>query len=558
MTRTTTDVLQTKLTVDGKEYSAGLKSAGGSLDKYERKTSKSLDHLRKNWIKYTAVATAALVVFRKLVKLGAEQELVERRLAFAVKSAGLEVASTTQHLQKYASALQKQSVFGDEAIISIQTMMIQLGELSGVELDRATRLTLDFASALGIDIKAAGILMAKAATGSTEALSRYGIVLDTNIPKSEKFAVLLDVMQKKFGGTAEAETGTLSGAISQATNAFGDLGEELGRMNSGVLKTAIKFWGQLAGRMADALATARETSNMSLKQAAALKIQRLEQQLLGKEIGDEMGFMTTTVLPTEKERLRILTEITKQRRIIASQGMLFIEPPPAGDGGAGPEGRSQAEIRQSVRMALFASGLAKETELENQRIEDLRARLELENSLRDQQMQQRFASDRAQSEARKALFESELAHARMMEEAKSKLAMQGLQIGMNLFLQGKNLAIGKAVVATYQGAAQALRDVPYPYNIVAAASVVSAGFAQIRQIKSASASGGGGGSTITTPAAFPTGGNEAAQDISLNIIGAGDLINKEALGQMFFDSLGDMISATGGRTGNVTVNFVEN
>ena len=38
MTRTTTDVLQTKLTIDGKEYSSGLKRAGGSLDKYEKKT----------------------------------------------------------------------------------------------------------------------------------------------------------------------------------------------------------------------------------------------------------------------------------------------------------------------------------------------------------------------------------------------------------------------------------------------------------------------------------------------------------------------------------------
>ena len=40
MTSTTTDVLQTRLEVDGKQYNAGLKKAGGSLDTYEKKTSR--------------------------------------------------------------------------------------------------------------------------------------------------------------------------------------------------------------------------------------------------------------------------------------------------------------------------------------------------------------------------------------------------------------------------------------------------------------------------------------------------------------------------------------
>ncbi len=49
-------------------------------------------------------------------------------------------------------------------------------------------------------------------------------------------------MQDKFGGKAEAETDTWVGSMMQTSNAFGDLGEEMGRMNSGVLKTAVKFW----------------------------------------------------------------------------------------------------------------------------------------------------------------------------------------------------------------------------------------------------------------------------------------------------------------------------
>ena len=174
------------------------------MDKFGKKSKKSFGEVTRSAKIAAAAVIGMTLALRKLVNLAAEQERVERRLAFAVKSAGLEVASTTNMIRGYAASLQAMTGFGDEAIISIQTMLIQLGELSGEKLNDATRLTLDFASAMGIDMKAAGILMAKAATGSTESLSRYGIILDENIPKNEKFNELLKVMQEKFGGTAAA------------------------------------------------------------------------------------------------------------------------------------------------------------------------------------------------------------------------------------------------------------------------------------------------------------------------------------------------------------------
>lgn len=64
-----------------------------------------------------------------------------------------------------------------------------------------------------------------------------------------------------------------------------------------------------------------------------------------------------------------------------------------------------------------------------------------------------------------------------------------------LFTIQKVSAISEATIATYQGAAQALRDVPYPWNIAAAALVVANGIGQVAQIASTSygsqASGGG-------------------------------------------------------------------
>ena len=256
MTTKTTDVLQTRLEVDDKA-NAKLKKAANNVGDMENKSSKSLAKLKGSYLAAAAAIAGFIVIGKKLVALAAEQERVETRLKFALAQHGLVTQKATQSVLDYASALQRQTIYGDEAIINVQTMLVQLGGLTGDKLKEATRLTLDFASAMGVDLKAAAVLMGKAAAGETSSLSRYGIILDEGIPKQEKFMAVLTLLQKKFGGTSKAETDTLYGAISQAQNAFSDLGEEMGRADDGWLKTSIQSWGRLAGRMADTVKQGR-------------------------------------------------------------------------------------------------------------------------------------------------------------------------------------------------------------------------------------------------------------------------------------------------------------
>lgn len=70
-------------------------------------------------------------------------------------------------------------------------------------------------------------------------------------------------------------------------------------------------------------------------------------------------------------------------------------------------------------------------------------------------------------------------------------------------------SIGKAIMGTYTGAAQALAEVPYPYNFAAAASVIAFGLAQVSQIASqsfdsGSTTGVSGGGAAGVPAVSPT------------------------------------------------------
>ena len=86
------------------------------------------------------------------------------------------------------------------------------------------------------------------------------------------------------------------------------------------------------------------------------------------------------------------------------------------------------------------------------------------------------------------------------------------------FTIAKAAAIANAIISTYQGAAQALKDVPYPYNIAAAAAVVVAGIANVAQIASTSygQTSAGGAGTAAGPGGFAPAIPPPAQQPAVN------------------------------------------
>jgi len=137
----------------------------------------------------------------------------------------------------------------------------------------------------------------------------------------------------------------------------------------------------------------------------------------------------------------------------------------------------------------------------------------------------------------------------------------GFQALATLFPKQKAFAVGEALVSTYLGITKALGSAPPPLNFAAAALVAAQGFAAVRSIQSQGISGGGGTSTYSYGGASqsintPVSGQ--AQDITLNISGADSLVDKEKLGEMFFDTFGELAESRGGISGNIKINFTEN
>lgn len=164
---------------------------------------------------------------KESINLAGVQEKAEKKLSAALKTAGIHAEGTAERLNEYAASLQKVTVYGDETIIGVEAMLATFGASEDV-IKQATQVTLDMATAMEMDLKAAAILVGKAIAGETGSLSRYGIIVDEADLKTRGFAAVMDAMNEKFAGAAQAEAETYTGRMEQLKNVLGDMKEDVG------------------------------------------------------------------------------------------------------------------------------------------------------------------------------------------------------------------------------------------------------------------------------------------------------------------------------------------
>ena len=169
-------------------------------------------------------ARALLSGFKEAIRLAGIQEQAEKRLSVAL-------GGNTKALLDQATALQKVTTFGDEAIIGVQASIAAFVDNED-QIKKATEATLDMAVAMGMDLKGAGDLIAKTLGSSTNALSRYGIQVEGAVGSTERLESLTANVAKLFGGQAKAQAETMAGSIEQMKNASGDAAEAVGELLS--------------------------------------------------------------------------------------------------------------------------------------------------------------------------------------------------------------------------------------------------------------------------------------------------------------------------------------
>jgi archaellum component FlaC len=206
----------------------GINQAKGHIARFTNYVKTHNAQIRGLRMKAGLALAGEILIARDLIKTYRRQEEADQALAQAMKNRGVYTEQLMKQYKEYAASLQKVTIYGDEEIEYVQGLMLSLGRLEGEALKKATEATLDLATAQKMDIRAAANLMAKSIGSTTNALSRYGIVMKEGlIDPSERAEDLIQRVTTMFGGQAKAAAQG-AGKLAQLGNVVGDLKEKLG------------------------------------------------------------------------------------------------------------------------------------------------------------------------------------------------------------------------------------------------------------------------------------------------------------------------------------------
>lgn len=205
----------------------------------------------------------------------AESQKVAAQTNAVLKSTGAVAGVTGKHVDKLATSISRMSGIDDEAIASAENLLLtftQIKNRAGKNndvFDQATKVTTDMATALGMDLNSAAMMVGKAlnqmdvtAQGNVRgfmALRRVGVQITPQMMAQAKAFIaankpmeaqklLLRELQTEFGGSARAFGSTMPGAMGKLRNAFDEL---MGAFAEGFLPIILKVSNALTQKLAN-------------------------------------------------------------------------------------------------------------------------------------------------------------------------------------------------------------------------------------------------------------------------------------------------------------------
>jgi hypothetical protein len=267
-------VFKLVIDVDSRKAKRGAKETETAFGK--------LNKAVQQYGKYAALAGAASAAMfaRKSIQAAIAQAQAVAQVDAAIRSTGMSAGFTTQELEAMSAALQRNSIYGDEAILKMQSLLLTFKTIKGDEFARTTQAVADLAIRMG-SLESAALLLGKAlddpARRASE-LSRSGIVLSQSQQRlikqfeavgerAKAQAIILAEVETQFGGAARAAADAAGGGLKQFSNALGDIMEHFGAGLVEQLDRMAKSMTQMAA--ADEAARAAENLGQALGLALA-------------------------------------------------------------------------------------------------------------------------------------------------------------------------------------------------------------------------------------------------------------------------------------------------
>lgn len=197
-----------------------------------------------------AAAGGVLLGFAALVKGTQEAEKAIAQLDAAYKNTGTTVGLTRSRLDGLADQLQRTTTISDDLVKEAESILLTFDRVRGQAFERTTRVAADLSARLGTDLKTSIRAVGLALQDPTQGLillRKAGIAfsddqkslikgfLETN-QAAKAQNLILGELERRFGGSAAAARGTMTGALTGLGNAFGDLFELSKESTAGTVK----------------------------------------------------------------------------------------------------------------------------------------------------------------------------------------------------------------------------------------------------------------------------------------------------------------------------------
>ena len=414
--------------------------------------------------------------FQFAIEAASKQEDAEKKLAFAL-------GRTSKALLDQASALQKVTRFGDEATIAQQAFLASMGFTEKQIID-IIPVAMDLASATGMELESAIRNTAKTFSGMAGELGELVPQLRELTAAEMKAGEAVKVMAELFSGQARSSAETMSGKIEQMHNTIGDTAETLAEVFGPAIIGTTELIGKLATKIDEGIAwtgdfimnlfdiekateaVVTDTTDYAAKQEQLRK----ETEKLNKE------------LDRQKTHQELLVKFYRDRSdAIGSEiNALLMEQ----EALSGVDGVMLEVIKHGGEVTEFELGQLERLVQLKKVVEELRAVQEEKNfqeslgftNFEDAHLKQ-IEMTKAEEENRKKfleLYPEEAKSLGLIHSEKEKLIIQDLKSAA--LQQGSAKDAMKAVVRAEAMEAVAgyissvFKTVPYPFNLIAAAT----------------------------------------------------------------------------------------
>ena len=328
-----------------------------------------------------------------------EQEWAKQAEAIAkvdiiLKDTGANAWITSAALQDMANQLQSTTKFSDDMILSMEGVLLGFRNIQGANFDAAVKAILDMSTVMGMDLTSAAQAVGKALDNPIEgldSLSRQGFKFteqEKNMIKQLVSAgklfdaqkVILDEINKAYGGTAEAVASLDVNLKERLKNAIGDVNEEIGRSIS-------RF-----------LAPFRQAFiNLNNEVSANMKLMNDYREVMEKEKRGEALTVQEKIVKAQVT----LNELLKQQAALTSQGVV------------------SSFLNADIEAMRLAIGVLKEQEAQQKKTMDARAKAAADAALKEKQLAD-AAEWQASISAKRVAIQTEYANA--VKEADRQVA----------------------------------------------------------------------------------------------------------------------------------------